>query len=112
MDSRWLGRCREGDSLAIERLAQTHQQDVCRLAFSIFDDADDTTQEVFIAALRALDLLSQDDQFIAFNMAFNDQNNLYIVNVTEALKDPSAYPAKIPLGASELVFPSSWQPVS
>ena len=58
MDSRWLEQCREGDSLAIERLVQTYQQDVCRLALSILedaDDADDATQEVFVAALRALD---------------------------------------------------------
>lgn len=58
MDSRWLEQCREGDSLAIERLVQTYQQDVYRLALSILDDADDAddaTQEVFVAALRALD---------------------------------------------------------
>jgi len=58
MDSRWLEQCREGDSLAIERLIQTYQQDVYRLALSILDDADDAddaTQEVFVAALRALD---------------------------------------------------------
>ena len=58
MDSQWLAQCREGDSLAIERLVQTHQADVYRLALSILDDADeadDATQEVFVAALRALD---------------------------------------------------------
>src|SRR6266702_534817 len=58
MDSRWLEQCREGDSLAIERLVQTHQQDVYRLALSILDDpddADDATQEVFLSALRNLD---------------------------------------------------------
>ena len=58
MDSQWLAQCREGDSLAIERLVQTYQADVYRLALSILDDADeadDATQEVFVAALRALD---------------------------------------------------------
>ena len=58
MDSRWLEQCREGDSLAIERLVQTHQRDVYRLALSILDDpdeADDATQEVFLSALRALE---------------------------------------------------------
>jgi len=58
MDSRWLEQCREGDSLAIERLVQTYQGDVYRLALSILDDsddADDATQEVFLSALRALD---------------------------------------------------------
>ena len=58
MDSHWLEQCREGDSLAIERLVQTHQRDVYRLALSILDDsddADDATQEVFLSALRGLD---------------------------------------------------------
>ena len=58
MDSQWLEQCREGDSQAIERLVQTWQQDVYRLALSILDDpadADDATQEVFLAALRALE---------------------------------------------------------
>lgn len=58
MDSHWLEKCRVGDSLAIERLVQTYQGDVYRLALSILedsDDADDATQEVFVAALRALE---------------------------------------------------------
>ena len=58
MDSHWLEQCRVGDSLAIERLVQTYQQDVYRLALSILDDsddADDATQEVFVSALRALE---------------------------------------------------------
>jgi len=58
MDSQWLAKCREGEPLAIERLVQTHQQDVYRLALSILDhpeEADDATQEVFLAALRSLD---------------------------------------------------------
>jgi len=58
MDSLWLEQCREGDSLAIERLVQTYQRDVYRLALSILDDpdeADDATQEIFLSALRALE---------------------------------------------------------
>ena len=58
MDSRLFEQCREGDALAIERLVQTHQQDVYRMALSILDDpddADDATQEVFLSALRGLD---------------------------------------------------------
>ena len=58
MDSQWLEQCRVGDSLAIERLVQTYQAEVYRLALSILDDsddADDATQEVFVAALRALE---------------------------------------------------------
>ena len=58
MDSLWLEQCRVGDSLAIERLVETYQGDVYRLALSILEDsdeADDATQEVFVAALRALE---------------------------------------------------------
>jgi RNA polymerase sigma-70 factor (ECF subfamily) len=58
MDSLWLEQCREGDALAIERLVETYQGAVYRLALSILDDsddADDATQEVFVAALRALE---------------------------------------------------------
>lgn len=58
MDSLWLEQCREGDSLAIERLVQTYQRDVYRLALSILDnpdEADDATQEIFLSALRALE---------------------------------------------------------
>jgi RNA polymerase sigma-70 factor, ECF subfamily len=57
VDSRWLERCREGDALAIERLVQTYQRDVYRMALSILDDpddADDATQEVFLSAVRGL----------------------------------------------------------
>ena len=66
MDSHWLEQCREGDSLAIERLVQTHQRDVYRLALSILDDpddADDATQEVFLSALRGLDSFRADASF-------------------------------------------------
>lgn len=58
MDSHWLEQCREGDSLAIEKMVQTYQKDVYRLAFSILDNADeaeDGTQETFLAALRDLE---------------------------------------------------------
>jgi RNA polymerase sigma-70 factor (ECF subfamily) len=58
MDSHWLEQCQDGDSLAIERLVQTYQRDVYRLALSILDDpdeADDATQEIFLSALRALE---------------------------------------------------------
>ena len=57
MDSHWLEQCREGDSLAIEKMVRTYQRDVYRLALSILDDpdeAEDGTQETFLAALHAL----------------------------------------------------------
>ena len=66
MDSQWLEQCREGDSLAIEKMVQTYQKDVYRLAFSILDNADeaeDGTQETFLAALRALESFRENAAF-------------------------------------------------
>lgn len=53
----WLERCRAGDPGAIEALVSTHRPAIYRLALSILDDpaeADEATQETFLAALRAL----------------------------------------------------------
>jgi RNA polymerase sigma-70 factor (ECF subfamily) len=53
----WLERCRAGEPEAVEWLVRTHQAAVYRLALSILDDpdeADDATQETFLAALRRL----------------------------------------------------------
>ena len=66
MDSYWLEQCREGDSLAIEKMVHTYQRDVYRLALSILDDpneAEDGTQETFLAALRALYSFREDAAF-------------------------------------------------
>jgi RNA polymerase sigma-70 factor (ECF subfamily) len=53
----WLERCRAGDPGAVEAFVAAHQQAIFRLAVSILDDpaeADEATQETFLAALRAL----------------------------------------------------------
>jgi RNA polymerase sigma-70 factor, ECF subfamily len=53
-----IARCRAGDPAAIEWLVRNHQAAVYRLALSILDDpdeADEATQETFLAALRRLD---------------------------------------------------------
>ena len=66
MDSHWLEQCREGDSLAIEKMVRTYQKDVYRLALSILDDpdeAEDGTQETFLAALRALSSFRENAAF-------------------------------------------------
>jgi RNA polymerase sigma-70 factor (ECF subfamily) len=66
MDSQWLEQCREGDPLAIEHMVHTHQKDVYRLALSILDnpdEAEDGTQDTFVAALRALDSFHEDAAF-------------------------------------------------
>jgi RNA polymerase sigma-70 factor (ECF subfamily) len=66
MDSHWLEQCREGDTVAIEKMVHTYQKDVYRLALSILDDpseAEDGTQETFLAVLRALDSFREDAAF-------------------------------------------------
>jgi len=59
---------------------------------------------------------SQDDQFIAFQMTPSTSSpldvDMYIVNIVEALKDPSIPPVKISLGRSEFIYTPAWQPVS
>lgn len=54
---------------------------------------------------------SQDDKFIAFDITTTDKTDMYIVNVAEALKDPSVQPIKISLGDGSLNFNMSWQPI-
>jgi RNA polymerase sigma-70 factor (ECF subfamily) len=52
-----IRRARTGDDAAYERLFRAHQEAVFRLAYLFLgdaDDADDTAQEVFIRAHRAL----------------------------------------------------------
>lgn len=66
MDSRWLEQCRKGDILAIEKMVHLYQKDIFRLAFSIldnYDEAEDSTQETFLAALRTLDSFRGDSAF-------------------------------------------------
>lgn len=58
MESDWLNQCKQGDSTAIERLVQTHQDDLYRLALAILNDPDEASeavQDTFLAALRALE---------------------------------------------------------
>ena len=53
-----LQRLRRGDAEAAQKLVQSYHPDVFRLALSILDEpaeAEDITQDVFIAALDALD---------------------------------------------------------
>ncbi len=58
MDYHWFELCRAGDAQAIEKLIQAYQREVYRLALSILDDPDEAeegTQDAFIAVLRSLD---------------------------------------------------------
>jgi TolB protein len=55
---------------------------------------------------------SPDDQHIAFNIFSLGKTELYIVNVTDALDDPSTQPFQITIGIGSLYYSPSWQPVS
>ena len=66
MDKRWLELCRDGDASAIERLVSSYQKELYRLAFSILNDhheAEDCTQEAFLAVLHNLDSFRGDSSF-------------------------------------------------
>ncbi len=52
-----LSLCQQGDALAIERLVTEYQPSIYRLAYSILEDgpeAEEASQDVFVAALKAL----------------------------------------------------------
>jgi len=66
MDRGWLEQCQAGDAAAVERLVRAYEREVYRLALSILDDphdAEDATQEAFLAALRALGSFHGDASF-------------------------------------------------
>lgn len=53
-----IAHCRAGETISVEKLVHTHQDAVYRLARSILNDraeAEEATQDTFIAALGALD---------------------------------------------------------
>ena len=55
--------------------------------------------------------LSPDEKFVTFNFESDDETNLYIWNIEDALNDPSVQPIKIVIGKGELHYFPSWQPV-
>jgi RNA polymerase sigma-70 factor (ECF subfamily) len=66
MDKLLLQRCLAGDPQAIEMLVRDHQGAIFRLCLSILDDAkdaEDATQEAFIAAIKALNTFRGDAVF-------------------------------------------------
>lgn len=61
-----LQRCQTGEAAAIQELVREYQSAVFRLALSILDDpadAEEITQDTFLAALRALDKYRGDSTF-------------------------------------------------
>ena len=76
MDNRWIQGCREGNALAIEQLVSNYQERIYHLVLSILDDpgdAEDGTQEAFLAALRALDSFHGESSFTTwlYSIAIN-----------------------------------------
>jgi Tol biopolymer transport system component len=53
---------------------------------------------------------SPNDEFLAFNLTSNGRTEMYLVNVTEALKDPSIKPVQVSIGSGIENNPPSWQP--
>jgi Tol biopolymer transport system component len=53
---------------------------------------------------------SQDDKFIAFNLTSNGKTEMYLVNVIEALKDPSIKPVQVSKGSGTEINLPVWQP--
>jgi RNA polymerase sigma-70 factor (ECF subfamily) len=113
MDSQWLRQCREGDPLAIERLVQTHQTEVYRLALSILDDpdeAEDAVQEVFVSALRSLDSFRGDASLKTwlFRIAINLCRSRYR---RDQSRGRPPLPVTVPIGGGDLFHSLSWQPM-
>ncbi len=53
---------------------------------------------------------SSDDKYIAFNIFSRGKTDMYIVNVAEALKDPSIQPFKMTIGNGSLYYSPVWHP--
>ncbi|HVM71745.1 MAG TPA: RNA polymerase sigma factor [Anaerolineales bacterium] len=98
MDYHWIEGCLEGEAGAIEYFVCTYQQMVYRLVLSILDDpdeAEDGTQETFLAALRGMGSFQGDSAFvtwlyaIAVNVCRNRlrrrQNKARLHNAMESL---------------------------
>jgi hypothetical protein len=54
---------------------------------------------------------SRDDKYIAFNIFSKGKTDMYIVNVAEALKDPSIQPVRTTIGTGTLYYSPAWQPL-
>jgi Tol biopolymer transport system component len=54
---------------------------------------------------------SPDDKYIALNANSSDITYLYVLNIADALKDPSTQFVKIPLAGGEQYYNISWQPM-
>jgi RNA polymerase sigma-70 factor (ECF subfamily) len=99
LDNDQLAKCRSGDPKAIEDLVHEHQARIFRLCLSILDDAadaEDATQESFIAALKALKKYRGESAFHTwlFSIAINTSRHHLRQRkrrtvLTNTLADPS-----------------------
>ena len=55
--------------------------------------------------------LSPDETFVTLNFESDDETNLYIWNIEDALNDPSVQPIRMVVSSGELHYFPSWQPV-
>jgi RNA polymerase sigma-70 factor (ECF subfamily) len=106
VDSELLARCQSGDPQAIEALVHEHQAKIYRLCLSMLDDAaeaEDATQESFIAAFKALKSYRGDSAFqtwlisIALNVCRSSlRQRKRRTRLSETLEDPSLSGDNIP----------------
>ena len=54
---------------------------------------------------------SPDDQYVALHLATVNKTNLYILNLAEALANPSLQPVEVLIGDGEQYFHPTWQPL-
>lgn len=98
MEKELLAKCRSGDAQAIETLVNEYQARVYRWCLSILDDpedAQDATQDSFLAALKGLDSYRGDSAFqtwlfsIALNICRGQlRKHKRQRNLTDTLADP------------------------
>lgn len=65
----WLGRCRQGDEVAMNAIVARHRRRLIRVAANVLRDpheAEDVTQEAFLKAFRELPKLRDDRAFAGY----------------------------------------------
>ncbi len=68
-ERQWVGRCREGDEVAMRHLIDRHRNRLVRTATNLLRDryeAEDVAQEAFLKAFRELPKLREDRAFAGY----------------------------------------------
>jgi len=66
VEAHWIDACRAGDMVAFNRIVRKWQQRVFNMAFRMlqdFGEAEDATQEIFVAAFRGIDRFQHRSRF-------------------------------------------------